>query len=99
MCPTFFTCVRFFEKLYKFMKKLITHQYIGVLPWKVKSKRNFNDCSPSWNINLLFFNKFMKVKGTIMQIEKALINDGLCVSKVTGKFHIPTIYNFAVIYL
>ena len=33
-----------------------------------------------------------------MQIEKALINDGLRVSKVSGKFHIPTVYNFPVIY-
>ena len=32
-----------------------------------------------------------------MQIEKALINDCLQVSKVSWKFHIPTIYNFAVI--
>ena len=33
-----------------------------------------------------------------MQIEKALINDGLGVSKVPWKFRIPTFYNFAVIY-
>ena len=33
-----------------------------------------------------------------MQIEKALINDQLAVSKVFWKFHIPTNYNFAVIY-
>ena len=32
-----------------------------------------------------------------MQIKKALINDRLRVSKVSGKFRIPTIYNFAVI--
>ena len=32
-----------------------------------------------------------------MQIEIAVINDRLRVSKVSGKFHIPTIYNFAVI--
>ena len=38
------------------------------------------------------------VKGTAMQIEKALINDRLRVSKVSRKFHISTIYNFAVIY-
>ena len=35
----------------------------------------------------------------ILQIEKALINDWSLVSKVSRKFHIPTIYNFAVIYL
>ena len=34
-----------------------------------------------------------------MQIEKALINDRLHVSKVSWQFRIPTIYNFAVIYL
>ena len=39
------------------------------------------------------------IKGTVMQIEKALINDGLRVSKVSGKFRIPTVYNFPAIYL
>ena len=33
-----------------------------------------------------------------MQIEKALINDRLRVSKVFCKFHSPTVYSFAVIY-
>ena len=33
-----------------------------------------------------------------MQIEKALINDLFCVSKVFRKFRIKTVYNFAVIY-
>ena len=33
-----------------------------------------------------------------MQIEKALINDDLRVSKVSPEFGIPTVYNFAVIY-
>ena len=37
-------------------------------------------------------------EGTVMQIEKALINDRLRVSKVSWKFHIPTMYNFAAIY-
>ena len=32
-----------------------------------------------------------------MQFEKTLINDRLRVSKVSWKFHISTIYNFAVI--
>ena len=39
---------------------------------------------------------FLKV--TVMQIGKPLINDRLRVSKISWKFHIPTIYNFAVIY-
>ena len=33
-----------------------------------------------------------------MQIEKALINDPSRILKVSWKFCIPTIYNFAVIY-
>ena len=33
-----------------------------------------------------------------MQIEKALINDNLRVSKVSWKFRIPTAYNSAEIY-
>ena len=35
---------------------------------------------------------------TVMQIEKSLVNDRLRVSKVSWKFRIPNIYNFAVIY-
>ena len=38
------------------------------------------------------------MKGTVMQIEKALINDHLRFSKVFRKFYMPTCYNFAVIY-
>ena len=38
------------------------------------------------------------IKGTVMQIEKALTNDRLRISKVSCKFHIPTIYNLTVIY-
>ena len=34
-----------------------------------------------------------------MQIEKALTNDRLRVSKVSWKFCVPTVYNFEVIYL
>ena len=35
----------------------------------------------------------------LMQIKKARINDRLRVSKVSRKFRIPTIFNFAVIHL
>ena len=54
-------------------------------------------------INLKFkkMNRLTKIKiikGTITQIEKALINDRLRVSRINQKFLIPTIYNFAVIY-
>ena len=38
------------------------------------------------------------IKGTVMQIEKALINDHLRLSEVFRKFYVPTCYNFAVIY-
>ena len=38
------------------------------------------------------------LKGTVMQIEKALINDRFHVLKAFSKFHIPAIHNFAVIY-
>ena len=38
------------------------------------------------------------IKGTVMKIEKAMVNDHLNVSKVSWRFYIPTIYNFAVIY-
>ena len=42
--------------------------------------------------------KKTKVKGTDMQIEKALIESCLRVSKVFWKFRTATIYDFAVIY-
>ena len=38
------------------------------------------------------------IKGTVMQIEKALISDPWPISKVSWEFRIPTIYNFEVIY-
>ena len=38
-----------------------------------------------------------KVKGTVIQIEKALTKDRLRVSKVSWKFRISTIYNFCLI--
>ena len=51
-------------------------------------------------LELVIWMKFMSspLKRTIMQIEKALINDHSRVSKVSWRFCIPTIYNFAVIY-
>ena len=48
-------------------------------------------------VNGLEFLDLFNVKGRVMQIEKVLINDRLRVSKVSSKFRIPTIYNFAVI--
>ena len=46
--------------------------------------------------NGAFFVKILK--GTVMQIEKGLINHRLRVSKISSIFRIPTIHNFAVIY-
>ena len=45
-----------------------------------------------------FINRLWTIKGIVMQIEKARINDRLRVSKVFWKFCNPTIYNFAEIY-
>ena len=41
-------------------------------------------------------NDFGLFKGTVMQIKKALRNDRLRVSKVSSKFCIPIVSNFAV---
>ena len=40
----------------------------------------------------------LRIKGTIMQIEKALNNDRLRVSEIVKKFRIPIICDFVVIY-
>ena len=45
---------------------------------------------------MAWLSPFFPIKGTVMQIEKALVNDRLRVSKVSCKFYIPIIYNFAV---
>ena len=54
-----------------------------------------NESENNLNINHIL----LILKGTVMQIGKALINDPLAlrVSKVSRKFRIPTIYTFAVI--
>ena len=44
------------------------------------------------------WNETKAFEGTAMQIEKALINDRLRISKLSWKSRISTIYNFAVIY-
>ena len=57
-------------------------------------------CYKAWNklesICILKCTRFFK--GILTQIKKALINDNLGDSKVSRKFRIPIIYNFAVIY-
>ena len=46
----------------------------------------------------MLFHTTVSIEGTVMQIEKALINDRLHdVAKVPWKSCIPTIYNFAII--
>ena len=45
------------------------------------------------------FVKNDRFKGLVMQIEKVPINDRLRVSKVSLKFHVPTVYNFGITYL
>ena len=47
---------------------------------------------------ITLFRDLLWVKGTVRQIEKALINDRLRVLKVSWKSHIPTIHRLAVIY-
>ena len=54
-------------------------------------------CCLNWIRQAFFFSKYC-FKGTVTQIEKALINNRLCISKASWKFCFPTIYNFAVIY-
>ena len=39
------------------------------------------------------------LKGTVMQMEKVLINDRIRVSKASWKFRVLILYNFAVISL
>ena len=50
--------------------------------------------------SLIYFETYFYhcLKGKVMQIEKALINECLSVSELSWKFRIPTIYNFAVVY-
>ena len=38
------------------------------------------------------------IKDAVIRTEKALLNDRLRVSKVSWKFHVSTIYNYALIY-
>ena len=59
--------------------------------------RNTDD-TINTKVHLKPTNTCIYIKGAVMRIEKALINDRLRVSKVSWKFRIPTISNFAVIY-
>ena len=51
----------------------------------------FVDVINVWSLAGIYL---MEIQGTVMQIEKTLINDRLSVSKVTQKFLIPAICNF-----
>ena len=57
----------------------------------------FKEMYNSWT-SIVTIYEMRDLKGTAMQIEKALINDGWRLWKVHWKFYIPTIYNFTVIY-
>ena len=46
-----------------------------------------------WHI-LLKTTAFQSIKGTVIQIKKSLINDCLCVSKVSWKFRILIFYSY-----
>ena len=52
----------------------------------------------SYQTFLIVLKQSQGLKGTVMQIEKALINDRLRVLKISWKFRIPTIFNFVVIH-
>ena len=58
---------------------------------KGRSRLSSFICKINDELQMLF-----SIKGTVMQIEKPIINDRLRVSKVFWKH--PTIYSFAVIY-
>ena len=62
------------------------------------STRKITKTENRFTVNFIQPESFIFVKGTVMQIEKSLINDPLRVSKVSWKFQIPAIYNFVVIY-
>ena len=75
-------------------KRILVYQFWGqtIFPPESLTKTQYMD--------LLIFSRCCKtsIKGTVIQIEKALMNDPLRVSKVSWKFRIRTIYNFPVNY-
>ena len=94
-----FEGVRFFLSwtLCLFFQIVLCNQPTVVLRhWKWYRTGTFKPYpTPLWTIG---FSSVTYIKGTVMQIEKVLINDCLRVSNVSWKSHIPTIFNFAVIY-
>ena len=52
--------------------------------------------NPQFSADLVTFTE-ETIKGAVMQIEKVLTNYHLRVSKVSWKFYIPNIHNFAAI--
>ena len=63
-----------------------------------KSSRPVSSSTSGWpGKKYIFWDEKDSIKGTVMQIKKALINDHLLVSKVSLKFCISTFYNSAVI--
>ena len=72
--------------------KKYNHNVFKLLLWWITSL--YILFPPYLDFNWLTYSAF---KGTVMQTEKTLINDHLRVSKLSWKFHIPTIYNSAEI--
>ena len=72
-------------------------EFKDILPWNI-SQMIAKTVPISAKIVISYVMNSILIKGTVMQIEKALINYRLCISKVSWKFRIRTICNFAIIY-
>ena len=87
---------------------LLFQKYITFEPKKCRGVicHNTEQWRKTWEGTSLCFQKWhevfgeqvVEIKGTVMQNEKALINDCLRVSKVSWKFRIPLNYTFGVIH-
>ena len=77
-----------FIKMKWYFEEINGNKYLMVVPTN-ESKEKIKIYEELWS----------KIREVKMQIEKALINDRLRVSKISWTFHVSTIYSFAVIYL
>ena len=86
-----------FKNLTKNVREILTYQ--PVFEWRQHDYRVYSSKDFNHYIIMMTLSKihYFSIKGTVMQIEKALTNDLLRVSKVSWKFRIATIYNFVVI--
>ena len=93
----------FITKKYQVMQSLSIYGYFESRKWKwtdffdLYKEYKILQLVSEWIYNESLF-VFLLLKGIIKKTERALINDRLSVSKLSWKFYIPTIYNFAVIY-